>query len=116
MFCSVQMTLVAENKDLVRCIEDIETYTRREQVIIRGLPEGSFSELATRSNDKDATKQHKSSAAVEQTVIQFCKEKVHIDICGKDISNVHHLRKGRKDTHRPIIVRFVMKKVQDSVT
>jgi len=73
------------NKDLTRCIEDTEAYTRREHIINRGLPEGSFSEMATRSQGDDATDQPESSAAVEQTVFRFCREQLHIEVCEKDI-------------------------------
>jgi len=36
--------------DLKKRLEDIEAYSRRENLIIRGLPEGSFVESATRSD------------------------------------------------------------------
>ena len=59
--------------------------------------------------------QESSSAAVEQTVINFCHDKLNIDIEHSDISVAHRLKKGNGDTTRPILVRFISRKIHDGI-
>jgi len=101
--------LVDVTSDLTKRLEDLEAYSRRENVIICGLPEGSFVESATRSADllPSDTAQEGSSAAVENSVIAFCRDKLDIDLQPGDISSAHHMRKGDKDSTRPIIMSIL---------
>jgi len=81
------------------------------------LPEGSFVESATRSADSLSSDmaQEGSLAAVKISVIAFCRDKLHVDHQPGDISSAHRMRKGDKDSTRPIIVRFVNFNTRDKV-
>ena len=109
--------LKAVNTDVTKRLNDLETFTRRENIIISGLPEGSFAEVASASSGSTTTDmaQESSSVAVEQTVINFCHEKLNINIGHGDISVAHRLKKGSRDTVRPILVRFISRNVRDGI-
>ena len=55
------------------------------------------------------------SLSVEDTVVEFCRNSLNIDLDPRDISSAQRLRKTGKDTARPIMVRFVSLKVRDRV-
>ena len=59
--------------DLVKHLNDLETYSRRENLIITGLLEGKFAKSGTRSADASPTDplQEGSSQPFEQTIIAF---------------------------------------------
>jgi len=107
----------AINNELTRRINDQEIYSRRENLIIRGLPEQSHAETTVRSSEGSADDilQPGSSSSVEQTVVTFCRDKLKLDIGLEDISAAHRLNMAGKDTTRPIIVRFTSLKVRDKI-
>lgn len=109
--------LTAENKDFARRLSEQENHSRRENIIIRGLPEKSYSESAVRSSDVSISDMPEpgSSLSVEDTVVEFCRNSLKIDLDPRDISSAQRLRKTGKDTARPIMVRFVSLKVRDRV-
>lgn len=100
-----------------RRLNELETYSRRENLIIRGLPESSFAESATASSTSSAADNvaEDSSSAIERSVVLFCRNKLNIDLKESDISSAHRLKKGIKDDTRPLIVRFVNRSVRDKV-
>ena len=102
---------------LLNRLEEQETYSRRENVIIRGLAEQSFREAGCASADSTPEDRvpKDSMASVEQTVVMFCRDRLKIDLSPSDISSAHRLKKGAKDTTRPIIVRFVRVSMRDKI-
>jgi hypothetical protein len=52
---------------------------------------------------------------VEGVVIQLCREKLGIDVQPQDIVAAHRLKKGQKDASRPILVRFLNRKLRDRI-
>ena len=96
--------------------EDLDAYSRSDNLIIKGLPEGTFAERAAGSGATDSTSRaEESHKVVETTVINFCRDKLKIDLLPRDISTAHRLRAGPKDSTRPIIVRFANRSVRDDV-
>lgn len=110
-------TISKANAELSVRIETQECYSRRENIVIRGLPEASFAELGTRSNDCSSQDMIPvgSSLPVEQAVIELCRDRLGIDVLPSEISSAHRIRKGDKDTTRPVIVRFVCTKTRDKI-
>jgi hypothetical protein len=95
----------------------METYSRLDNLIIKGLPEPSYAEKGTRgSADADESLHTADShSAVESTVLAFCQDTLHIDISPSDISTAHRLRAGGKDKVRPVIVRFTNRRIRDAI-
>ena len=94
----------------------METYSRLDNLIIKGLPEQSYAERGTQeSADADQSLQMESHSAVESTVISFCRDTLHVDISQGDISTAHRLKKGKKDVFRPVIVKFTNRRSRDTV-
>ena len=116
--------LAAENIDLKRRVEnselrvdELERYSRCDNLIIRGLPESTAAERASdapASTDDGATLRngHKS---VETNVISFIRDTLRVDVTPADISTAHRLKAGPNDTSRPVIVRFTNRRVRNEV-
>lgn len=115
--------LSAENADLKkqlrdtdRRIDDIERYTRCDNIIIRGLPESSMAERASAGSvPDDGSLLREGLKSVEESVISFIKKSLHVDVTSADISTAHRLKAGPKDSIRPVIVRFANRRVRNDV-
>jgi hypothetical protein len=81
-------------------IDDQEQYTRRANLRVYGVPEG-------RSEDTN------------EIVIKLVKEKLNVQITRQDVDRSHRLGKppidGKKNSPRPIIVRFTSYAARSSV-
>lgn len=108
---------LAENlSSAYRKINDLESYTRRDNLIISGLPLASYSEAATAM---EAGTQHSSehTEATEQSVLTLCQQ-LQVNITPADISVAHRLKKksSAKAKGPPaVIVRFTNRKARDAV-
>ena len=100
---------------LVR-IDDLESYSRIDNLIIKGLPEQGFSERATPAfTDSCSVRSSESHESVESTFIKFCQDTLNVTVSRSDISSAHRMRPGQKDTVRPIIVRFANRRTRDKI-
>jgi len=102
--------------DQYRQIDDLESYSRCDNLIIRGLAEQSAAEGATGATSLDdrASVQY-SHISVESTVIAFCKDALNVYVLLADISIAHRLKADKKDANRPVIVRFTNRRVRNLV-
>lgn len=109
-------SVVAVNVELERRLEELERYSRRDNLIISGLPEGSYAEAGT-SSTATSTSNHptESSTTTERVVHKFLTDTMGLDVQPGDITIAHRLKKGKSDNTRPIIVRLVNKRVRDSI-
>ena len=106
-----------------KMIDDMDAYSRLDQLVVRGLPERSFAEAASGEASSSAATSSgtrpgtvpESSDQVEKTFLDFCHDKLHIALDTRDISIIHRMKAGTKDTVRPIIVRFTSKKARNCV-
>ena len=116
-------TLTAENgqlkQQLTVCnqrVDDLERYSRSDNLIIRGLPETTAAEVASAAPSlHDGATLRESHASVEKSVIALCKDTLKIDVLPSDISTAHRIKAGAKDSVRPVIVRFTNRKVRNLV-
>ena len=100
-------------EDQGRRLEEMETYSRAHDLIIRGLPESTYAAIATDSAAMASAAD--SSASVETAVLNLCNDRLSIPVKLRDISVAHRLKAGKNDTCRPIIVRFTSRRVRDEV-
>lgn len=99
-----------------RRIDDLEIYSRSDNLIIRGLPEQSLAERATgATNLDDGNSLLNGYSSVETTVITFCRDALGVEIKQGDISIAHRLKAGIKDVTRPVIVRFANRRIRNLV-
>jgi hypothetical protein len=97
-------------------IDELEIYSRSDNLIIKGLPEKTYAERGAGSLSRaDELPVSDSHRAVEETVISFCRQSLQVDVSPQDISVAHRLRAGKKDQVRPVIVRFTNRRVRDDV-
>lgn len=91
-------------------IDDMETHSRLDNLIIHGLPE-----------PHDMTSQTSSSSALpdaQSTRTEFlnvCRDRLGLNLLDSDISTAHRIRRSGRDASRPIIVRFTSRDTRDSV-
>lgn len=96
-------------------LEELEIYSRSHDLVIRGLPESSYSEVATASVQDSASQSAESHSSVAKTVLRFCNDKLSVVVDASEISVAHRLKQGKNDNVRPIIVRFTNRRVRDEV-
>jgi len=92
-------------------LDALESYTRVDNIIIKGIPE-TYAEATHLSSESETSANN--SDHLLSTVIDLC-ESLHVQVQLNDISIAHRLPKGRSDQHRPIIVRFSNRRVRDKV-
>lgn len=89
----------------------LETYTRVDNLIVKGLPE-SYSEVVTGG---DSGPEAGSSDASLEQVLCLINSNLKIKVTSSDVSAVHRLPKGKQDKYKPIIVRFLSRRLRDEV-
>ncbi|KAK9744841.1 hypothetical protein QE152_g7429 [Popillia japonica] len=82
----LEANLAASRNEMKKHTDELEQYSRRNNVRIFGVPEDR--------NENTGT-----------VVSNFCKEKLHLDI-SPQLMDCHRLP-GKESLHRPIIVKFV---------
>ena len=107
--------LKQENRELSDRISSLEAYTRCDQLVIRGIPDLSYADKAAASVASDGASAQESSQVLIDTVVNLCTVKLGVQVEARDISNVHRLKGGKNDKYRPVIVRFVARRVRNAV-
>lgn len=109
-----------EISSLQQQVENLEAYTRVDNVIVHGIKEAVAEVASISGADSSASiatqPTGEPSASTEQLFIEFCRSKLDVNIQSQDISVAHRLgqtRSGRGP--RPIIVRFVNRKAKNQV-
>ena len=106
-----------QTADLNARVIELETYSRIQQIIIKGLADGSSAEAATPSgNEEDASMAATDhQQAVMATVLGFLRTVMKIHIDERDITATHRL-KGREGEILLIFVRLSSRKKKDKIT
>lgn len=111
-------TLQVENSTLKTKLNEtsirldlLETYTRVDNIIIKGVPD-SFAEVVTGS---DSGPDPASSDNTLNQVLSLCQNNLLVNVDAADVSITHRLPKGNRDKYHPIIVRFTSRRVRDTV-
>lgn len=114
----VIQTLQQQNENLNTRINEasnridlLETYTRVDNLVIKGIPD-TFAEVVTGT---DSGPDPASSDNTLKQVLSLCANNLKIDVGESDISITHRLPKGNKDKYHPIIVRFTSRRIRDNV-
>lgn len=122
--------LSRENKALKTRMEELDAYSRSDNLIIHGLPESSYSEAASAQpppsqpsssiggsrEPNDSASPLETNVASEKVIIDFVNNKLHVPLSPADISVAHRLTKKPGDLRpAPIIVRFTNKRMRNAV-
>lgn len=127
-------TLEKENAELKERLDDLDSYSRSDNLIIHGIPAASFSDAAStyvsangskiRGGDQSSSSAASSSVltessmATETTLIQFVNNILEVPLSPADISVAHRLPKRPNDSAQapaPIIVRFASRRARNAV-
>jgi hypothetical protein len=110
------INLEETNSALKLQIEDLTNNYRMDNLVIHGLPDSSFAESATGS--VTALKTPTSTQSNRDTikcVLNLCNDRLGLDISESSISSAYRIQRGKKDTHRPIIVRFSSQRIRNAI-
>ena len=103
-----------EIKRLGQRVDELEQYTRRDDVIVNGLKTKprTFASVASSNPDEKAenTPQHEQES-IEDQVISFLRDK-DIELSPAEISACHPLPIKDKTKPQPIVIRFVSRKTK----
>jgi hypothetical protein len=100
---------------LRRRVEDLEAYSRVDNVIVYGLKEATAEVVTGASHDETTVPATggESSGTSEKVFIDFCRTHLRVDIHPSDISVAHRLGKtNRARGPNPMIVRFSNRKAK----
>lgn len=101
-----------ETSSLRTRLEDLENYSRLENLVIHGLPE---------KRERDSTpaeSRHGHINTVDEAttaILDLCQSQLGLDITKTDISIAHRIPVRGKDKHRPIIVKFTSRSSRNLV-
>jgi len=102
-------------------IEELDAYSRRDNLIITGLPVDSYAEAASTSTggNGNSNTSSESNECVVRSALKLFNEKLNVSVKPDDISVAHRLRKPQRGTAQATppatIVRFTSRKVRDLV-
>lgn len=95
-------------------IEALEAYTRRDNLIIAGLPIETFADVAATQETSSQGAEH--SQSVEQSVLRLFNEQLGVRVLPSDISIAHRLKKRANIAGPPsTVVRFTNRKAREDV-
>jgi prefoldin subunit 5 len=94
--------------------EELEQYSRRENLIITGIP-ATLAERVGADQGEQNRLGYESSTVTTNKVVTFCNEVLHLDINPSDISIAHRCKLRRGSDIPPILVRFVRRFKRDEV-
>lgn len=93
-------------------INSLETYNRRDNLIICGLPLANAAEAASAQTEDRG----EHMAVTEKSVLALCNTTLQVPITAADISIAHRLGKNPKARGPPsVIVRFATRKAREAV-
>lgn len=107
--------LMSENAQLKERLEQLEIYSRADNLTIHGIPEKSAAEVVSGQGASDGESLVDSNLATCDLVVELCNKRLGVAVARQDISTAHRLRSGKKEGHRPIVVRFTSRRVRDEV-
>jgi len=99
-------------------IDELEAYSKLDNLIIKGLPEKSYAERGADSTsnvcDHPMAINHLTA---QSTFLEFCQDKLNLgaNITAQDISVAHRVKAGPREKVRPLIVRFTNRRSRDLV-
>jgi len=119
--------LGAENANLNETVRDVHTkvksleaYKKSDNMMISGLSSSSYADSGSpfvSCPEDPRLSINESIAAVENTVIRFCNDRLGVCLTSNDISVAHRVQRGEKDNVRPIVVPIVVasRRIRDAI-
>jgi len=101
----LQQNLTAANEK----IEALENYTRKDNLIIDGLPLVSYAEAASSGTTSE------SSEVTEESVLKFANTALQVPLQKSDISIAHRMGKPQNNSPPRIIVRFTNRAARNAM-
>jgi hypothetical protein len=97
-------------------IEALEQYTRRDNLLITGMPIETYAESASTEGPGETSLREEHSKSVEVSVLKLFNDQLGVQIKSSDISIAHRLKKRANVPGPPTtIVRFTNRKAREAV-
>lgn len=106
------MALKARLSTVEDRLEEMDRERKATNIIIRGLPEQSFSEISSADGEASGNTRHTSVAT---SVISMIETELEVKLQPHDIATAFRMRMGKSDKTRPILVKFSSTHLQGSV-
>lgn len=97
--------LEQENTNLKTRMDDMENYTRLDNLVVHGLPESTEPNSASPQSD----------APARELILDLCHDRLGLNLVESDISTAHRIFSTNKDKGRPILVRFTTRRARNLV-
>ena len=114
--------LKTDNERLTQQIEDLEAYSRRNNVIIHGIPATNYADIAMSAQQDGTLDSAQTSESTTTAVLDLFNNKLGVQVEPHQISVAHRLSRGPAGSGRvaattppPVIVTFVARNVRDRV-
>ena len=114
--------LLNDNAQLRKHIDSLETDSRLNSLVIRGLPEASAAERASGAGLSNSVKQSATlevqpphADVTERAILQMCNDDLHLNLQSSDIELAYRMKGSSAESSRPILVRFLSRKVRNTV-
>ena len=94
-------------------IEALETYSRRDNLLITGMPNETYADSAATTAGRDDESQ--PSQSVEQSVLKLFNQQLGVHVTPSDISIAHRIKKRHNNSPPITIVKFTNRKAREAV-
>jgi len=106
--------LEEENSCLRTRLDDMEIYSRLDNIVIHGLPEKSVTSESTLLKGSHHLQETATQEATS-AVLDLCRNELGLALSESDISIAHRLPGKGKGSHRPILVKFATRRSRNLV-
>lgn len=106
--------LEEDNKSLRRKVEELETHSRLDNLVIHGLEDSSFQESHVADSSLRVNSFQKKQASLN-AVLSLCQSRLGLELSKSDVSAVHPLPRKNSDHCPALVVRFATRFIRDSV-
>jgi len=95
-------------------VEALEAYSRRDNLIITGLPAGNYVEAVVTENTNREESPGLPNTSVERSVLKLFNEQLGVSVQPTDISVAHRLKR-QGDSAPTTLVKFTNRKAREAV-
>jgi len=104
------------NSTLEARLDEVANYYRMSNLVVHGLPETSYAGSVSGADvQSEMPPPSQSSQDTVTSIVNLCNDRLGLAVDETAISSAYRIPRGKKDAHRPIIVRFTSQRVRNSI-
>ena len=106
--------LETENELLKARLDESDNLSRLDNIVIYGLPETS-NELPRTDTSRPFLRSSPTEHSAVHSVLDLCNIQLGVKVSDSDISYAHRVPGSSRERYRPVIVRFISRRIRNSV-